>query len=1007
MKTMRVPWLVLLWLVLASASGRAQAQPPTGVWQPFAEPLFQQISADDGLPDTSIAALAQGADGYLWIGTANGLVRYDGQHLYTVGGAGNKADHRYDGYIRSLLVLDSGRLLVGSNSAGLALLDPRTLQFTPVPVGAARSTRVRILSLRPARDGGVWVASDLGLDHFDPATNTTTPVALTGLPGDRSQRVFDVAEGADGQLWLGTSQGLFTRAPGARRFRHVSDPRFAHGGLVWRLYLDRFGRLWVGTDMSGVFVIDPDGRHWAPPGLYGAHGLTHGNTVRDFLTTPDGRLWIATYGSGIIVCPDKACRKPRSIRASRNDRHGLASNTVRAMLLDDSGTLWFGTVAGLSRTVLSQGSVLHVGGSTDNARALAGRAVLSVLVDDRQRVWLGLGDGGVVILDLRHGTSQHLGLPRSVAHQSVAAMVQTADGTVWVAGLGVLGVDPDTLEVVARIPALAARRVTALDAAGTDLIVSTYIGIYRYQPSNDHLAAIWRDGAMATTEALKNVHWMLHTKTRHWYATNHGLATRRIGQRGIRLFRHQPGDRHSLPHDFVSMLAWDASRRRLWVASKGGLAWLHVDTAGTPGPFHWIQPDGTPGPVTAVILDAHGNAWATGDDRLMRVDADTLEVTPLAHADGLPHGSFIWHAAAVGPYGALLFGGTTGLTVVQPGRFPLQARAEAPLRITRVHANSRLLSWSSGPDAALALASDQRSIRVNFSLLDYRAPGDIRYAYRLAGFEHAWHHVAPGTPAKAVYTNLPSGNYRLQLRARTPGLGAHTATRSYPLSVAPHWYETWLARVLQLLAALLLAAALVYAGLRWSRHRQLLLDRLIGQRTRELRQANAKLETLATTDALTGLNRRGAFMDLAKRALDEAIAHQQPLSMLLMDLDEFKAINDTHGHLAGDSALQAVAGTVNEACRGSEIIGRYGGEEFVLCMPNSDAAAARALARRLCANVAALMVRYGSETLTVTCSIGVATREPEDTRLSQLLSRTDKALYRAKNRGRNRVEVAS
>ena len=171
----------------------------------------------------------------------------------------------------------------------------------------------------------------------------------------------------------------------------------------------------------------------------------------------------------------------------------------------------------------------------------------------------------------------------------------------------------------------------------------------------------------------------------------------------------------------------------------------------------------------------------------------------------------------------------------------------------------------------------------------------------------------------------------------------------------------------------------------------------------------AELHRAATTDALTGLPNRRTITERASVLLALAHAGQQPFSVAVIDVDHFKAINDQHGHDIGDLVLQAVAASLRAHCRGEEVVGRQGGEEFVALLPEADAAGAHRAAERLRTAVADQSVAVGPNTsLQVTVSIGIATGTSNSLPdFDTMLKRADMALYDAKANGRNRVCAAS
>lgn len=184
------------------------------------------------------------------------------------------------------------------------------------------------------------------------------------------------------------------------------------------------------------------------------------------------------------------------------------------------------------------------------------------------------------------------------------------------------------------------------------------------------------------------------------------------------------------------------------------------------------------------------------------------------------------------------------------------------------------------------------------------------------------------------------------------------------------------------------------------------LDVLVAQRTVELARANAELERMARMDDQTGLSNRRYVMERLDEELRRADRHGTPLAVMLLDLDHFKQVNDNYGHLAGDAVLAQSARVIQAAMRATDIKGRFGGEEFVTIMPQTTAVGARVFAERLRIAIGAQIHRDVAPEFRVTCSIGVSEFTSETSTLSDLLRRADRALYKAKRLGRDRVCVA-
>ena len=172
----------------------------------------------------------------------------------------------------------------------------------------------------------------------------------------------------------------------------------------------------------------------------------------------------------------------------------------------------------------------------------------------------------------------------------------------------------------------------------------------------------------------------------------------------------------------------------------------------------------------------------------------------------------------------------------------------------------------------------------------------------------------------------------------------------------------------------------------------------------ERKRIEQQLHHLATTDPLTGgLNRRH-FFELAQQEFDRSQRYDRKISIILFDVDHFKEVNDTYGHIAGDQLLQTIVERFSRNLRQMDIFGRYGGDEFVILLPETNIDQARLAAERLHQIVTSNSVETSRGIIPIQISIGVANLDDSDD-METLLIKTDQALYKAKETGRNRVVV--
>ncbi|MFC4526875.1 ligand-binding sensor domain-containing diguanylate cyclase [Dyella halodurans] len=998
-------WLALLFILLLPCSA-VRAEDP---WAPFDAPWFDRLGINDGLPHSIATAIVQDQRGLLWVGTIGGLVRYDGYRMQVFSVAAGGRSGLPDAYVRSLLALQDGGVLIGTNAGGLSRFDPVSNTLRNYPIGRGGTSDRKIYALAHDRDNGVWIATDHGLDYLDLRTNRIVPVA-TG--DDASPRNFSVLQDDAGNLWLGNSKGLFFRRAGSHAF--VRPPR-PDGSIdtvlsdgIWAIREDREGRLWVGSTQAGAAYRDTDG-HWQ--GVPGFSGFEQDHarraTVRDFLEISADTLWIGTDGTGVLAYSPGAA----GVRAITHDTavpSSLPGDSVRALMQDRSGNVWAATDLGIARHDPNARTAFALQPSARTDRAIANTNVRGIYVDKRQRIWLGMSSGRIDVIDLGKGQIRHLQLGGNQARRDVQAFAEGPDGTIWIGTQGLARVDPDTFVLQDSLLAeLDEKPVLSLLSDGEQLLIATYDGVYRYN-THTHAVVHFRhapnDPGSLSSDTVRHIAAVDHTI---WYLTAYGIsiAANPLQTRDFTRVLNRPGDPTSLPNDLVTSMATDPEGQQ-WIGTAGGLSLLEQwDKQGTFRFRHIGSAEGLASDsVNAVMSDDNGNLWVSLPNGVAMIDGSTHTVRNLGIRDGLRIASYIYAAAARAPTGELLFGGLGGLTVIRPDWRPPNT-PDPPLIATQVELNGVPMPFGKLPRAgeSLKLGPHSRSLRVDFALLDYQAPSETAYSYRMEGFDETWSEVPRGSLPSAIYTNLPYGEYTLHLRATTRGMQPRRIETTFQVLAEPRWYETVTARVIAILLLLAVMVGLIQLRTLYLQRKARLLQQQIDMHTRDLRAANLRLDELANTDELTGACNRRRFFALAEEV--RQAAPDGGACIALLDLDHFKQINDGHGHLAGDAVIRAACAAILQQCREDDLVGRYGGEELVICLPGGTLAQGMAVAERIRLAVAEQHAVHEGRPIAVTASIGVAAYRAGES-LSQWLSRADEALYQAKHAGRNRCVAA-
>lgn len=972
-KSRGVLWVAALLLVAA-------IRPALGLNPAKAITQYMQTSwtSESGLPQNSVQAIAQTRDGYLWFGTQEGLTRFDGVHFVT--------------YTRH-------------NAPGLASSN--------------------IQALAASADGSLWVGTDSGLSHYLPAAmpgdtgSFTTLTTRDGLAGDNITALLDDREGA---LWVGSTQGLSRIAQGKTESwtlsRGVSDP------TINAVVLDREGTLWVGTQQG---LVRFEHGHFVP--LTIRDGLAAGDAVVALAPAPDGSLWAGTASNHLV-----------QIRKDRVDSVlQLLPGEIAALLADHDGAVWISFVRhGIAR--FYHGKLDFYGAS----RGLPSDRCARALMEDREgSLWVGLLDAGAV--QLRDGKFSVFGIPEGLSGNYTGNVLQAQDGTMWIGadnnGLDHLLAD-GRVEVWNQSRGLPNQAVYSILQPRDG---SLWVGFQRGTIAEIRNGRVlsWRDPLASDTSinALyedRDGHLWVGFFGRGLAQFEHGVfhhvtesgrisaitQTRDgslwIGLDGDGVERMQQGmatrwtTANGLHSNHVMSLYADADGS-VWVGtSGGGISHIHDGRVETWTPDQDV-PDTS---IGSILEDNNGNLWFGGDTGIFRIAkaqfretaakpaASKLHPVLYGTSDGLRSRETLYGStpcAWKSRDGRLWFGTIDGVAVIDPSHIPVNT-VVPPVWIEHVTFDGHSIPLQDG----IRLKHGSGNLEVSFTAPSFVAPQRVRFRYRLVGFDPAW--IYSGTRRNAWYTNLPPGKYTFIVQAENDDLLVNQTGASFSFVLRTPPAQSPLAYLLYALAGLLLTWGIIAFRTRSLTRRQQELTRLVAERTAQLvaekaalEEARCALQIQATHDSLTGIFNRAAMLDQLEREIARATRDQAPLGVLIADLDHFKSLNDSYGHLCGDDVIREAAQRFGEAMRSYDWVGRYGGEEFLILFPGWDPAIAPGRIDDLLDAIRSQSFMACETEIRLTCSIGVATFRPEmdPPSMREVLSRADTALYVAKNSGRN------
>ena len=950
---------------------------------------YQNYTDEQGLGDLTVTSIAQDNDGYMLLGTQGGLYRYDGLTITsydtTVGMPGST-------WVREVVCDAAGRIWVVTSGGVYVRLGAT---FSPVDVGVRRfkagspHVLAALESSIVVQAKGTLLSAPIGarlVGAFRPLLDPGTLAsdsrfskvgfvvpdgggllfgcgdALCRWSSSGRIKVFDAADGlpsdvwqvalrtSDGALWVRSLDHLAYKPNGAARFTVIDvpgrhDTYFAGHAPELELIADR---------RRGILTQADDGYLQWDGTLLRTHGHHAGGVpdggVLAFQFDREGALWLGSFGGGAY----------RSLGAGQWEHwtieDGLPSNSIWAMARLPDGHFW---VAADGKSVPLDRSSIGVPGSN-----------YVLAITQHARLWTAPFGASLARLDPSRNVAE-----RFPAIGVVKGANVDRDNRLWLSTSDAVFMVPDADGPASSIKPQLIGAISGVLDITTDAAGSTWLaspdGVFRWRA--DHGLS-----RLVPPEALAGLPF-----TAAFSATGElWVATQTAG-----VLRFTVNGDHLVP--LRSILAPE-------IASNDTL-FIHRDRRGRM----WVGTDRG--------IDMYdGRTWSRFDNNDGPISNDMNQSAVLEDSDG-----------------SMWFGTSHGLShLLDPDHLPPRGMLHPPL-VTSVSLADRPLRllpiidtpWIRGP------------LTIHFDALDFGSNRNTRFRYRIGGIDTAWNETTGRT---IQYAAPPPGNLTFDLLAFDPTHGNRSPLVSLNIHIrAPWWRQQWIYWLATIATILLVTLAwrmrVQYRMLQQGRleglvrvrtteieqareelyQRSMLeqqrLEEMVHLRTAEIEEARRELQRLAMSDMLTTLPNRRAVLLALEAAIETASREAAPLAVLLCDIDNFKAINDRFGHLAGDHVLSEFGARLDAALVDQEMAGRYGGEEFLVILPGDI--------RTVTARVAEIRIRLkhapyqmdGASGI-VTASGGLAFLRPGDTAVT-LVARADVALYLAKENGRDRVET--
>ncbi|HYG37900.1 MAG TPA: two-component regulator propeller domain-containing protein [Cytophagales bacterium] len=820
--------------------------------------VFDHINSEQGLSNNGVSAILQDKKGLMWIGTFNGLNRYNGYEIKTYFNNPLDSNSIGDNRITCMLEDRKGNLWIGTHQGGLNLYNRDKDNF----IHFSTQSKIKISSntiecLFEDKEGNIWIGTNFALNMYNPTTHRIKSFYNTpNKPGTiNSNQIYSIVDDGGVPLILTNNEKLNRYNLATKQFDQFSLADSLRLQTARFLYRDKKQNLWIGTLDEGLIKI----RGNNVQSYTTKTGLNH-NLIKSILEDNESNIWIGTDGGGVNILDPKT-GKITQVTFNPESKNGLKSDAIYSLFLDRAGTIWVGTFsAGINIYNKQNDNFRHFNNILNNKSSLSNNSVLSILEDKKGKIWVGTDGGGLNLFNKEKGTFTHFKNDpeslQSLSSNVIKSLYEDRSGNLWIGtylgGLNLLNKKKGTFSRFLHDPedsvSIGGNIIWSIceDSKG-NLWVSTLgngVSVLNKATSKfKRFKPLSGDGTLGDY----NIFSILEDSDKQiWLATeNNGLNLFNPSTETFTYFQHDPKTHGSISSNHVFVLFED-SRKNLWVGTAGGgLNLMNKERSSFKA---FTEKDGLPSNIILGITeDKNGFLWISTGKGLSKFDPVKETFKNYHKEDGLQSNEFNINSVCRSATGELYFGGSNGFNLFDPAEIKVNTYVPPVIlsdfkifnKSVKIGEKDSILTKQIAETKAIEITYREAVFSFEFAALNYISPSQNQYAYQLEGFDKGWNNS--GNKREVTYTNLDAGTYLLKVKgANNDGLWNDVPT-TLTLTIVPPWWNTLWFRLSSILV-LITATIAFYKARTYHIRKTMKLERLRELKIKEAEMREEKLK---------------------------------------------------------------------------------------------------------------------------------------------------------------------